>query len=136
MPKKTLRAKCLEAAQKLARLQEADDNGYVSCWSCGKIDHYKSMDGAHFISKGNGGTNYWALDMRNIHVQCKGCNGFGMKYGDAYPRYTMKMIDTYGREFVDELLTKNPVRKLSRIELQDMLDEFKREIKRHEDRIS
>ena len=51
MPKKTLRAKCLEAAQKLARLQEADDNGYVSCWSCGKTDHYKSMDAPTLFQK-------------------------------------------------------------------------------------
>lgn len=136
MPKKTLRAKCLEAAQKLARIQEANDNGYASCWSCGIVDHYKCMDGGHFIPKGRGGQNYWALDMRNIHPQCKGCNGFRMKHGVASQQYTLQMVDIYGREVVDRMVNENPVRKMSQAELQSMLDEFKEEIKRHEKRIS
>ena len=132
---KTTRAKCLEAAQKLARLQESDDNGYCQCWSCGETRHYKEMDGGHFVPKGAGGGNMWALDMRNIHPQCKGCNGFQMKHGKAAQQYTLRMIDHYGREFVDMLLHQNKVTKYSEYDLQVMLDDFKKQIKEHEKRI-
>lgn len=132
---KTTRAKCLEAAQKLARLQESDDNGYCQCWSCGVIKHYKEMDGGHFIPKGKGGTNMWALDLRNIHPQCKGCNGFQMKHGNAAQRYTVKMIKTYGIEFVEILTTQNKVVKYSEWELEEMLKDLKSQIKLHEKRI-
>lgn len=135
MPKKSTKAKCLEAAQKLARLREADSNGYCQCWSCGVIKHYKEMDGGHFIPKGKGGSNMWALDMRNIHPQCKGCNGFQMKHGKAAQQYTMKMIRAYGMNFVDTLTTMNKVQKYSEWELEQILEGFKKEIKEHEKRI-
>ena len=52
----------------------------------------------HFIPKGS--SSYWALEIENVHPQCKGCNGFGMKFGDAAQRYTLWMQDYYGRDFV------------------------------------
>jgi len=59
------------------------------------------MDGGHYIAKGH--SSYWALRVENVHPQCKGCNGYGMKYGTAAQEYTKWMIDYYGRDFVDEM---------------------------------
>ena len=135
MPKATPRSKCLKAIQLLARISNADDNGYCKCVSCGAIHHYKEMDGGHFIPKGS--SSYWSLEIENIKPQCKGCNGFGMKYGSAAQQYTVYMVDTYGRDFVDNMFaTKSNVKKMYKADYVDLLAEFNSLIKFHEHRIA
>ena len=132
---KTLRAKCLEAAQKLARISAADEHGYCKCVSCGKVDHYKHMDGGHFIPKGK--SSYWALRIENIHPQCKSCNAFGMRHGTAAQSYTLWMQDYYGKEFVEKMLAHtSQVCKMYKKDYEDLLKEFNELIKYHEERIS
>jgi len=133
MPK-TLRAKALETIQKLSRISAADDNGYCQCVSCKQMFHYKEMDGGHYIAKGH--SSYWALREENVHPQCKGCNGFGMKYGTAANEYTKWMIDYYGRDYVDEMeaIKKRPV-KIYKSEYEEMIKYWKEKIKYHEKRI-
>ena len=113
--------------QKLVRLKAADDNGYASCVSCGASKHWKELQGGHFIPRGNSATR---LMEENIHPQCQGCNGFGMKYGDAEKQYTLYMIDMYGRDFVDELLEmKGQTHKWARVDLELQIKEFKFRVK-------
>lgn len=132
--KVTPRSKCLTAIQLLARISNADDNGYCTCVSCGVVHHYKEMDGGHFIPKG--ASSYWSLEIKNIHPQCKGCNGFGMKFGSAAQQYTAFMIDTYGRDFVDNMFaTKSNVKKMYKADYVDLLAEINGLIKHHEKRI-
>ena len=134
MSKKTPRSKCLDAAQKLARLSEADDNGYCTCVSCGGIFYWTDGDGGHFIAKGH--SSYWALREENIHFQCKGCNGFGMKYGTAANQYTLWMVDKYGREFVNSLeLLKRTQIKYYKKDYEEMTKAWNEEIKTHLKRI-
>ena len=113
--------------QKLVRLKAADENGYANCVTCGGNHHWKDLQGGHFIPRGNAATK---LLEENIHCQCKGCNGFAMKHGDAAQRYTVYMIDMYGRDFVDELLaTKGKPFKWFKPDLIDMIAEFKQQVK-------
>jgi len=106
--------------QRIVRLKAADDNGYARCVTCGKVDHYTNMDGGHFISRRH--TAHKLLE-ENIHACCKGCNGF--LNGNLIP-YTTFMIDTYGRDFVDELeATKNDTRKYTRAEIMDKIAQLK-----------
>ena len=131
---KTLRSKALTLIQKLARVAAADDNGYAECWSCHVKFHYKDMDGGHFYPKGN--CSYWALEKVNVHPQCKGCNGFGMKHGIAAQQYTLSMIDYYGRDFVDEMeAKKRNDKKIYKADYVEMIEEFNEEIKYHINRI-
>jgi tRNA G26 N,N-dimethylase Trm1 len=129
-----LKNKTLTLLQKLARISAADGNGYCQCVSCGKYDHWKNMDGGHYIAKGH--SSYWALRKENIHPQCKNCNGFGMKFGTAQIRYTLWMIDYYGRDFVEEMEAqkRNPV-KIYKKDYEEMIKELDEEIKYHLDRI-
>ena len=91
-----LRKKALELLQRLSRLKAADDNGYCTCVTCGVVRQWDdAMQGGHFIAKGNGGTNEWALVEENVHPQCAGCNGFGMRYGNAETAYTLYMNILY-----------------------------------------
>ena len=133
MPK-TLRAKALEKIQLLARLQASNASGFCRCVTCGKVDHYKNMDGGHFISKGS--SSRWALVLENVHPQCKGCNSFHMRHGTAPHTYTLWMIDYYGRDFVDHMIaTKKDVHKLYASDYRDMIEDFNQQILTHERRI-
>ena len=133
MPK-TLRAKALETIQKLARISAADDNGYCKCVSCGKLDHYKNMDGGHFIPKGS--SSRWALEESNVNPQCKGCNGFSMKHGSAEAQYTLWMIDWVGKDQVEHMLaTKNDPVKFYAADYREMIADWSEQIKAHERRL-
>lgn len=131
-----LKKQALELLQKLVRLKAADDNGYVSCVTCGTTRQWNdAMQGGHFIAKGNGGSNEWALVEENVHPQCAGCNGFGMRYGNAETAYTLYMVDMYGREKVDIMLHRNLTKKYGRFELEIMINDYKQQIKFHEERV-
>ena len=132
---KTIRTKAIETIQKLVRLKAADDNGYCTCVTCGKMDKYTSMDAGHYIPKGH--SSYWSLVEENIHPQCKGCNGFGMKYGTAANQYTLYMIDTYGRDFVEDMEKKKKnSRKYYKSDYNQMIKEWNEQIKEQLKRIS
>ena len=123
-------AKLVESAaellQLLVRLKACDDNGYCTCVTCGITRHYKdSMQGGHFISRKWLATK---IMVENVNPQCASCNG-PFKRG-APIEYTLYMEDTYGREFVDELLAlKHESRKYYRAEVEEIITDFKAQIK-------
>jgi hypothetical protein len=132
--KETPRAKALRLLQQLVRMKAADDSGMANCVTCGKSVHYKDADGGHFIPKGS--SSRWALEECNVHLQCKGCNGFGMKHGSAAQAYTIHMIDLYGKDWVEHMLaTKNSVHKIYKADYEDMISEYKAQIKIHQERL-
>jgi len=136
---KPLRAQCLIAIQKLSRIEAANSNGYAECVSCdpnalGRWHHWKDMDGGHFIPKGS--SSYWALDRVNVHPQCKGCNGFGMKHGSSEAWYTIWMQNYYGKDFVEQMLReKGNTKKLYAADYREILAEFNELTRFHEKRI-
>jgi len=137
--KKTLTlAKVVEKAavllQLLVRLEASDDNGYVSCVTCDVKRHYKDgMQGGHYMSRGNSATK---LMTENIHPQCSGCNGFGMKYGDKEKVYLRYMEDMYGKEFVQELeASKHQTKKWNRAELMDLIADLRERVRVEEERV-
>tara|TARA_R100000541_G_scaffold12033_1_gene20327 strand:- start:1716 stop:2135 length:420 start_codon:yes stop_codon:yes gene_type:complete len=136
MAKTTPRTNALNALQKLVRLKAADDQGFCACVTCGHVSQWNvGMQGGHFIAKGKGGTNEWALIEENVHPQCAGCNGFRMKYGNAEAAYTLYMVDMYGREQVDLMIERNQVVKHSKQDLFDMTADWKQQINFHLKRI-
>jgi|GEM_PF-883121 len=130
------RAEALKAAQLLARISSADDNGYCRCVTCGHTGLYNEyFDGGHFIAKGS--SSYWMLDHRNIHPQCKSCNGNGMKFGNKEAVYALWMIDNYGREFVDNMqATASTIIKRSTADYDEFIAKANIEIAQHKKRIS
>lgn len=128
------RAEALKAAQLLARVSRADDDGNCTCVTCGHVGKWNDgFDGGHYIAKG--GCSYWMLDPRNIWPQCKSCNGNGMKYGNKEAVYTLFMIDTFGRDFVNYIhAMKSIVTKRSKADYDDFIREANAEIARHKKR--
>jgi hypothetical protein len=125
----------LEAAQLLARISRADDDGYCTCVTCKHIGKYNDgFDGGHFIAKGN--CSYWMLEPRNIWPQCKSCNGKGMQFGNKETVYTLFMIDEFGRELVDYMKsTEKTVIKRSSQDYEDFIKAANIEINEHKKRI-
>ena len=79
----------------------------VKCCTCSRIGSWLySMDAGHFIPKGKGGQSGVRWDERNVHAQCKECNGF---HQGRTLQYLDFMKEKYGQEVIDEL------RKLDRI---------------------
>lgn len=116
--------------QKLVRMKYADDFGMCQCVTCNKVQHWKEMDGGHWISRNSA----HLLTEENIHPQCKGCNRF---MSGCHEQYTLFMIDTYGMDTVRELSeTKRQVMKYSRIELMDLIIELRARIKEQEQRLA
>lgn len=134
MSSKALKTKCLTALQLLTRMKAADDNGIAQCVTCGKKDHYKNMQGGHFIPRSH---TKWALQQINVWCQCPYCNLWGMKSGGtAAQAYTLFMIEQVGQDFVDEMIrTKSEPVKMYKSDYEEILAELKEQIKQQEQRL-
>ena len=134
MTKATPRSKAIQTLQKLRRLEEADHNGYCRCVTCGGQWHWKEIDAGHFIPKGN--SSYWALEKMNIWPQCKYDNNWGMKYGTSAAAYTIFMQDKYGAGTIRNMLdSKKKIKKISKAEYKEMIEEWNSQIREHLKRI-
>lgn len=135
MAKQKTVAKLVEEASKqlqlLVRLKAADDNGYVSCVVCGVRRHYKDgMHGGHFISRGKLATR---LMVENVHPECRACNMPGGGHEAGWASY---MLETYGKEFIDELhALSRTVKKYTRVEIEDIKKDLAKQIKEQEARV-
>ncbi len=129
-----LKKEAAELLQYLVRIKAADDNGYVKCVTCERVGHFKDgFQGGHYISRGNSAT---LLMEENVHPQCSGCNSFGMKFHNKESDYKKYMEETYGKDFVEEILaTRGKPHKFNRAELEDLIKDFKEQIKFHEARV-
>ena len=101
------------------RLEKADPDGWVECYTCGKKKHYKEMQCGHFVP---GRTLGILWETTNARPQCKACNVF--LHGNLIEYYP-KMQKEIGQEEIDRLkrLRKLPV-KLSREWYETMIDTY------------
>ena len=125
---------CAVLMQKLVRLKAADHNGYCKCITCGKVQHWTVMHGAHYIERGKTATKVME---QNIHPSCQYCNMIGDKHireiKDAYSKY---MRDRYGDSFVDELFRKSKeVKKYGIVEARSLYADLKNQVKEAEQRV-
>lgn len=102
------------------RLRKANELGEVSCYTCGKKDHYKKMQCGHFMSRKHYSTRWEEL---NCQVQCYSCNV--MRYGEQY-KYGIQLKKEYGEHLPDELLTMSRrIVKFSNDDLNEMINRYK-----------
>lgn len=118
---KKLKKKCWDYFSKYIRRKYSDKDGYVKCVTCDEIRQWNDrMDAGHYISRGRLST---FLDERNVHPQCKGCNGYGKGRLDVYALFLTR---TYGKDILEELNTKkNKQIKITNAEYHDMIDDLK-----------
>ena len=102
------------------------DNGV--CFTCGNTKEWKFQHAGHFIPKSKYSDT--EFDETNVHCQCPKCNTF--KHGNL-TEYTLKMIDKYGREKVEELRKRGQIVKRWRIEeLESLIEYYKIKLKNYE----
>ena len=94
---KGIRNLSLSAMQRLRRLEEANDEGYVRCISCGKVMKWTEAQGGHYISRTCRAVE---LDKDNIWPQCPQCNG--VRGGNPIP-YRYNLAKKIGEERVRRL---------------------------------
>ena len=116
-----LKKELFTAIQLLARLQEVDKYGYGKCISCWKRIKWNEWDGWHYIWRTHMAT---AFDLRNIHLQCKNCNG--NLHGNIV-EYRKNLVKLYGEDFVKDLEErKNQVKEFTVEELEALIAQTNR----------
>lgn len=109
------------------RLREADSNGIVRCFTCGKFDHWKKMQCGHFASRKYLSTRW---EDKNCDVQCVSCNMFdqgvqfvfGQRLDEKYGPGTAEML----------MIKKNNLCKPGLFELNLLIKEYKEKVLRLE----
>ena len=115
--------------QKLVRMRAADEGGMACCFITGKKCHYRYLDGAHYIGRGNKSTIVHEL---NVHPVCREAH----QADDHRVRYRQALVDSYGPDAVEALETLgHTVVNWDKEELAEMYVEYKREIQSHTERI-
>lgn len=111
------------AFSQYVRLYYSDDLGYVTCVTSGERLFWKEAQNGHFYSRRFYPTR-WDID--NCHPQSMRDNVF---FHGNYISYTKFMIDTYGREKVDELeKLAHSTRKYTLPELREMLEMYESKV--------
>ena len=111
--------------QKIRRIESADEFGMCVCCSCGKRQHWKEMQGGHYIPRGKSATK---LEEHNINPQCVSCNHFHKE--SAKCQYAIWMIETYGYQYVKWLEAESrKEKKWLRVEVEELIESFKERLK-------
>ena len=79
------------------------DGEYPTCVTCDNRRHWKNMDAGHWITSVHTSIKF---DERNVHAQCRHCNG---PLGGNLKVYSEFMEKTYGKEVMAELRRKSQV---------------------------
>lgn len=121
---KTQKRKLDTIFSKYIRLRKADKNGYATCVTCGKRNHWKKMHNGHYVDRRHMATRF---DEKNCNVQCPGCNTF--REG-AKDEYTLYLINEYGNDVLLELNeAKHSVCKWSKQDYQNAIDYYTEEVR-------
>jgi hypothetical protein len=112
------------------RRRHADEGGTVSCYTCGKLLHWKyEAQAGHAI---HGRTGAVLLDVEIIRPQCDRCNRpisrFGGRGGN-YEVFAAKLIRENGLEWFERKLQgAREVVKLTRSDLEEFIQNYKQKL--------
>lgn len=81
-------------------IRQRDFKKYGTCITCGKkLNSWQEGDAGHFAPASNCGFDL-LFDEKNVHLECKGDNGFNPGH---LIQYKTNLIKRYGQKFVDDL---------------------------------
>lgn len=105
------------------RKRYADNNGIAECFTCGKKDHWKSLQCGHFMSRKHYSTRW---DEKNCQVQCSGCNVF--RWGEQF-KFGRNLDIKLGKGTADSLEQKSrQILKYNNIELIELIEHYKKKV--------
>lgn len=117
-PLKGLKKKAWILQSRWVRENAANFQGYAPCFTCEKLFPWKELQLGHFIH------NKLDFDLRNLKLQCIGCNHF--RSGNLGV-YGIKLFQIYGLEWVKQL-EKDANEKgnnYSRQEIMEIIEKYK-----------
>lgn len=101
------------------RQKYADEKGFCKCYTCGKIDHWKSLQCGHYLSRKHYSTRW---EEKNCFPQCVKCNIFSE--GNK-PSFARRLIRDFGVSYLDELeILKNRTMKLDAFVLSLLIKKY------------
>ena len=119
-----LKKEAWDLLSKIVRITYANSRGYVTCYTCGAIKHWKEMQAGHAIP---GRTESVLLDEEILRPQDSACNVW--KNG-MHHIFTTKLIEERGMDWWREkLLQSNRVKKWDRVELEKLIERYKSRLK-------
>lgn len=107
------------------RLSQSDSDGFGECITCGVRLFWKEAQACHFYTRGRYPTRW---DEDNVKFGCYRCN---VLLKGNYINYTKYMLDSYSREFIDELEYKSlNGEKTSTPDLREKIAYYKTEVEK------
>lgn len=102
------------------RARDADDNGIITCISCGKFVIWKNADAGHFIKRQYKATRF---SEENVQAQCKHCNWL-LQGNDI--NFAEGLKKKYGPDIINKLeVAKNSTIHLGKFELKNIADYYR-----------
>lgn len=121
---KVLKKKLDQVFSEYIRRRAADSNGMIRCVCCGKTLPWKEAQNMHYVGRANMNTRW---DEKNCYPGCLRCN---VMMNGNYPAYTKYLLDSYGAEWLQELIKRGQeIRKWSVEELKRMVVKYSELIK-------
>lgn len=119
-----LKKKAWKVLSMYVRKRDADEGGFVGCYTCGAPIHHKlEAQAGHAIP---GRTGAVLLDVDIIRPQCRRCNVF---MGGRYEIFAAKLIRENGLEWFEQKLEgARRVVKLTRADLEDFIQNYKQKL--------
>lgn len=118
-------AKLWKVFSEFIRVRDSNERGEAKCFTCHLTKHWKQMDAGHGIGRQHKSVKF---DERNVHAQCKKCNGFE---GGNQAIYKEEVEKRYGKGTWDTLVLKSrQVCKRGKVEIEVMTEYYKNEIKK------
>ena len=121
---KSLKNKAWKLVSEYVRRRDADEGGFVSCYTCGAPIHWRlEAQAGHSIP---GRRNAVLLDAEICRPQCRRCNVF---MGGRYEIFVSKLIRENGLEWFEKKLAgARQVVKLGREDFERVIEEMKANI--------
>ena len=127
LPLKSLKKKLWKQRSEYYRLRDANFQGYVACFTCNKVKHWRYGDAGHYLSRIHDFTSELLTEDRNVHFQCKGCNGYrsGMQ-----PEYAIHLQAKYGDGVLVDLQAKRNASKTWKYsEIEKLIEIYKQRVR-------
>jgi len=100
------------------RLRDSDSMWIVVCPLCKKRIFRKQAQNMHFISRG---VLKYRYDEKNCHAWCMRCN---VILNWNYIVYTIRMINTYWKRIVNEMINDKTVFNITTPRLQELIEYY------------
>lgn len=122
---KAIKNKLDRVFSEFIRLRDAGSNGFIRCFCCGKMLHWKKSENMHFIPRQHMSLRFNEI---NCNAGCTYCNHFMNGNIEAY---TLNLQKVHGNDILERLmLIKNTPSKMGDFEANVLIDHYKKEVNR------